>query len=89
MLQNGEEMRPLVEVLDGVEEAARSSAKVTKVQFTSATEATVTYDLLVRGTRVLNDTKGIAVLQDGTWKVSVKTLCTVAELSGIENAPGC
>ena len=89
VLENGDQLRPLLAAFSGDKNAAQSSAKVTAVQFTSATEATVTYDLLVGGTPALPGSKGSAVYQDQTWKVSVKTLCALVQLSGNAAAPGC
>jgi hypothetical protein len=89
VVENGDQLRPLLTAFSADENAARSSAKVTDVRFTSATEATVTYDLLVGGTPALPGSKGTSVLQDQTWKVTVKTLCALVELSGNAAAPGC
>lgn len=89
VLENGEMMRPVLTAFANDPNAARSSAKVTDVQFTSATQATVTFDLLVGGAPALPDSKGNAVLQDDTWKVSVKTLCALVELSANAAVPGC
>ncbi|MBT2406449.1 MULTISPECIES: hypothetical protein [unclassified Streptomyces] len=89
LLENGERLGPLLAGFAADPNAAKSSAKVTAVDFTSATEARVTYDLLVGGTTALPDSKGNSVLQDGVWKVSVKTLCALVKLSGNASAPGC
>ncbi|MGI5399959.1 hypothetical protein ACQEVG_10995 [Streptomyces sp. CA-135486] len=89
VLENGEQLQLLLAAFSGDKNAAQSSAKVTDVQFTSATEAAVTYDLLVGGTPALPGAKGSAVYQDQTWKVSVKTLCALVKLSGNAAAPGC
>ncbi|GGT41009.1 hypothetical protein [Streptomyces purpureus] len=88
VLENGERMRSVLEAMAGDPAASQTSAKITDVAFTSATEANVTYDLLVGGTPTLPDSKGTAVLQDDTWKVSVKTLCGLVKLSG-NAVPGC
>lgn len=88
VLENGELLEPLLGGFAGDPNAAASSAKVTDVVFTSPTEARVTYDLLVGGAPALPGSKGIAVLEDGVWKVSAKTLCALIELSG-NAAPGC
>ncbi|MFG2879992.1 hypothetical protein ACGFYU_34105 [Streptomyces sp. NPDC048337] len=88
VLENGETLQPLLAGFAADPMAAKSSAKVTEVVFTSPTEARVTYDLLVGDTPALPGSKGTAVLQDGVWKVSVKTLCGLVELSG-NAAPGC
>ncbi|MEU3480769.1 hypothetical protein ACI2LO_12550 [Streptomyces sp. NPDC033754] len=88
VLENGAAMQPVLAAFAGNENAAATSAKVTGVEFTSATEANVTYDLLVGGAPALPDSQGTSILQDGTWKVSVKTLCGLVELSGV-TVPGC
>lgn len=89
VLENGDALRPLLAAFGGDKNAARSSAKVTGVSFGSPTQAAVTYDLLVGGNPALPGAKGTAVLQDHTWKVSVKTLCALVRLSGNAAAPGC
>ncbi|MFH9725019.1 hypothetical protein ACH4M4_18930 [Streptomyces sp. NPDC017254] len=88
LLENGERMQAVLGAFGGDKNAAATSAKVTGVEFTSATGANVTYDLLVGGAPALPDAQGTSVLQDGTWKVSVKTLCGLVELSGV-TVPGC
>ncbi|GEB57818.1 hypothetical protein [Streptomyces gardneri] len=88
LLENGEAMQPVLAAFAGDRNAAMTSAKVTGVEFTSATEANVTYDLLVGGAPALPDSQGTTILQDDTWKVSVKTLCGLVELSGV-TVPGC
>ena len=50
------------------------------------------YTLLLNGATALPDASGTAVEQDGTWKVSVNTLCALVQLSGNATAsalPGC
>ncbi|WP_274562653.1 hypothetical protein [Streptomyces spiramyceticus] len=89
VLQNGEALRPVLIAFGSDPNAKKSSAKVTDVKFTSATEADVTYDLLVGGQPALPDSKGTSVLQDKVWKVSAKTLCALVKLSGNATAPGC
>lgn len=69
---------------------AKQSAAVKKVTFTSETEADVTYDLSIGGTVVLPGAQGKAVLQDGTWKVSRTTFCTLTALGAQgQTIPGC
>ncbi|MFE5619231.1 hypothetical protein [Streptomyces sp. NPDC056470] len=88
LLENGEQMRPALEALLTNQAAAAATAKVKTIEFTSPNDANVTYDLLVSGAPALADSKGSSVLQDGTWKVSVKTLCGLAQLSGA-TVQGC
>lgn len=89
VLEYGDLMEPLLAGLAKIPNADKSSAKVKAVAFTSPTEATVTYDVLVAGTPELSDSKGIAVLDDGVWKVSLKSLCGLIELSGNTAPPLC
>ncbi|MEU2658103.1 hypothetical protein ABZ615_22580 [Streptomyces sp. NPDC007325] len=88
LLENGEEMREVLAAFAGNPQAAATTAKVTGVTFTSASGADVTYDLLVGGNPLLPDSRGTSVLQDDTWKVSVKTLCGLVKLSGV-TVEGC
>lgn len=88
LLENGEQMRPALEALLTNDAASQATAKVKTIEFTSPNNANVTYDLLVAGSPAVPDSKGTSVYQDDTWKVSVKTLCGLAQLSGA-TVPGC
>ncbi|MFE0651791.1 hypothetical protein ACFVZH_24695 [Streptomyces sp. NPDC059534] len=88
LLENGEQMQPVLAAFAGDKNAALTAAKVTGVEFTSATDANVTYDLLVGGAPALPGSQGTSILQNDTWKVSMKTLCGLVELSGV-TVPGC
>lgn len=90
VLENGAEMRDVLESFSGDERGEQVAADVTEVGFGSATEADVTYALTLKGATALPDASGTAVNQDDTWKVSVKTLCALVKLSGNESpGPGC
>ena len=89
VLENGDTLRPLLAVFSGDKNATQANAKVTGVSFTSAKAADVTYDLIVGASTPLPNSKGTSVLQDQTWKVSVRSLCALVELSGNAAAPGC
>ncbi|MFD0370975.1 hypothetical protein [Streptomyces sp. NPDC059071] len=88
LLENGESMAPVLAAFAGDKNAQQTSVKVKKVDFTSPSGADVTYDLLVAGNTALPDAKGTSVLQNDTWKVSVKTLCGLVQVSGA-TVPGC
>ena len=63
-------------------------AKVVSIEFTSPTEANVNYKLHAAG-QVLNSS-GTAVLEDGVWKVSDVTFCTLVVLgNGSRPVKGC
>ncbi|MBD0838109.1 MULTISPECIES: hypothetical protein [unclassified Streptomyces] len=92
VLENGEQMAPVLRAFSGDERGGQVGAQVTEVAFTSPTEADVTYTLTLNGATALPDAAGTAVEQDGTWKVSAKTLCALVQLSGNGSAspvPGC
>ncbi|GAA1428622.1 hypothetical protein GCM10009601_42240 [Streptomyces thermospinosisporus] len=92
VLENGEQMSPVLQAFSGDQRGGQVQAKVTKITFTSPTEADVTYTLTLKGATVLPDASGTAVEQDGTWKVSAKTLCALVQMSGNGSAtavPGC
>lgn len=61
--------------------AQGSTATISSVTLTSATQATVKYDLLLLGTPLLKNQTGVAVYQDGVWKVGVATVCGLAVLA--------
>jgi hypothetical protein len=92
VLENGDRMAPVLQAFSGDARGGQVQAKVTKVEFTSPTEANVTYTLTLKGATALPDASGTAVEQDGTWKVSAKTLCALLQLSGNGSPspiPGC
>lgn len=89
-LENGDRMAPVLQAFSGDERGGQVQAEVNKVEFTSATEANVTYTLTLKGATVMPDATGTAVEQDDVWKVSVKTLCGLVGLSGNASPlPGC
>ncbi|MFF0187405.1 hypothetical protein [Streptomyces sp. NPDC005244] len=92
VLENGERMTPVLKGFNGDKRGQEVRAEVGRVEFTSPTAANVTYTLTLKGATALPDAAGTAVEQDGTWKVSVNTLCALVELSGDPSAgpaPGC
>ncbi|MEV5983077.1 hypothetical protein [Streptomyces sp. NPDC052114] len=90
VLENGAEMRAVLAGFSGDERGKQVAADVSGVEFTSATGADVTYALTLKGATALPDASGTSVEQDGTWKVSVKTLCALVKLSGNASpGPGC
>ncbi|MEV1066503.1 hypothetical protein [Streptomyces sp. NPDC050263] len=92
VLEHGEQMGPVLEAFSGDQRGAQVAAKVEKVEFTEPTEATVTYTLTLDGATALPGASGTAVEEDGTWKVSVNSLCALVQLSGDASAsalPGC
>lgn len=92
LLENGDKLRPLLQGFANDPRAGQVRAAVGSVTFTSATEADVTYTLTLKEQPVLPDASGTSVLQDGTWKVSVATLCALVSMdtgNGASKTPGC
>ncbi|WP_371658969.1 hypothetical protein [Streptomyces sp. NBC_00280] len=90
VLENGDKLGLLLQAFSGDQRGGQVEAKVADVEFTSPTAASVNYALLLDGATALPNASGTAVEQDGTWKVSLNTLCALVGLSGNEStAPGC
>jgi hypothetical protein len=68
---------------------AQASAVVHDVTLNDATHAHVTYDVILGETVALPAAEGNAVLQDGTWKVSAESFCSLIALGASEPIPGC
>jgi hypothetical protein len=75
LLQDGQQFASVIQSQAGGGLAAEATAKVTKVTVTSATQATVIYSILVAGQTALKGKSGVAVKQDGTWKVGLASFC--------------
>jgi hypothetical protein len=87
LLQNGQEFASIINTQAGSGLARSASAKVTAVRLTSATQATVTYDILMGGKPALSNQTGTAVYQDGTWKVGDGSFCQLLALENGGKAP--
>ena len=75
LLQNGQTFAAAVTAFSKSPLAAAVSAKVDSVTLTSATQANVKYDLTAAGTSVQSGATGVAVLEDGVWKVGDASFC--------------
>ncbi len=80
LLQDGSQFASIISAQAGSGLASAASAKVTKVTLVSATQASVTYSILVGGQTALPHQAGVAVYQDGTWKVGVASFCGLLTL---------
>ena len=92
VLEHGSAMAPVLQAFSGDKRGGEVRSDVKNVEFTGPTEATVTYDLVLNGATALPSASGTSVQEGGTWKVSVKTLCALVQLSGNASAsalPGC
>ena len=81
LLQNGAALESAIKAFANFPLANGIGAKVTNVTVSSATKAAVTYNLTSSsGGALLSDQKGVAVYQDGTWKVGDESLCGLFRL---------
>jgi len=80
LLQNGQVFAPVIKAQAGSTLASAATARVTKVTVVSPAQAKVTYSILVAGTPQLKNQAGVAVLQDGTWKVGDASFCGLLAL---------
>jgi hypothetical protein len=75
LLENGSTYAAAISAFASSPLASAVTSKVDSVKVTSATAATVKYDLSALGTTVAKGASGTAVLQDGTWKVGDSVFC--------------
>jgi hypothetical protein len=80
LLQDGQEFATIIKSQASSSLAAQASAKVTKVTLISATQAKVIYTILENGKPALSNQAGVAVLQDGIWKVGIASFCSLLAL---------
>jgi hypothetical protein len=90
LLENGTQYTSQLKAQAKNPQAKVASASVQKVALTSATKANVTWTILLSGSPVLAGQKGTAVLQSGTWRVSVASFCALLALqNGGKAGAGC
>ena len=75
LLQDGQTFSSVIKAQAGSGLASQATSKVTKVTVVSSTQAKVTYSILLAGQTALSNRPGVAVYQDGTWKVGVASFC--------------
>ncbi len=87
LLQNGQAYTAIIDAQSGSSLASSASAKVTKLTVTSPAQATVTYNVLLGTTPVLTNQSGVAVYQNGIWKVGDASFCGLLALENGGKAP--
>ncbi|HEX6451631.1 MAG TPA: hypothetical protein VF060_19465 [Trebonia sp.] len=85
LLQNGPTFASTISAMSALGSSA--SAKVSAVKVTSASQATVTYTVYLGKTAALPNAKGVAVLENGIWKVSDASFCQLLALQNGGKAP--
>lgn len=90
LVQDGQEFASVIKAGASSASSQTASASVQSVTLTSATQAAVTYTILVSGTPMLQGQKGVAVYENGTWKVGLSSFCALMALQSGGKAPtGC
>lgn len=88
LLQNGSQFASAVQAFSSSPLASAVSAKVDSVTVTSPTQASVKYDLTAAGQSVAKGATGVAVLENGVWKVGDASFCgLLKEGSSFLNIP--
>ena len=82
LLQNGSVFAPVIRAQAGSVLARLATAKVTHVTLTGTSQAAVIYSILVGGNAKagLPGISGVAVYQDGVWKVGQASFCGLLKL---------
>lgn len=89
-LQHLQDSANFAQVLDaqaGSGLSASTTASVSAISGTAPGVASVTYTIEMGGTPVLADQTGVAVQEDGQWKVSASTFCDLLTLQNAGVAP--
>ena len=87
LLQNGSAFASIIQAQAGSPLASSATSSVTAVTVESSTQAKVTYSILVGGTPALKNQPGVAVYQNGIWKVGDQSFCALLTLENSGKAP--
>ena len=68
--------------------AATATSKVSQVTLTGTSQASVTYSIFVGGQAALPGQHGVAVYQDGVWKVGLVSFCSLLKLENAGKSSG-
>jgi ABC-type transport system substrate-binding protein len=88
LIQGGDAFAATIQAEASNPLAASATVKVNSVTLTSPTQATVSYSILVGGQPALPNQTGLAVLDNGTWKVSAASFCNLLLLENGGKASG-
>jgi hypothetical protein len=88
LLQNGQEFASVIRAQAHSTLAEAATSKVTHVTLTGTSTAAVTYDILVGGKVGLGGQSGVAVYQNGVWKVGATSFCGLLKLENGGSSKG-
>ncbi|HEY3906127.1 MAG TPA: hypothetical protein VGM14_19615 [Streptosporangiaceae bacterium] len=80
LLENGSGFSSVINSQAGSPLALAATAKVTNVSLTGTTQAAVSYGIYLSGKSALPGQSGVAVYQDGVWKVGDTSFCGLLKL---------
>jgi hypothetical protein len=89
LLEDGPQFASIIQAQHNSSLAKAASAKVISVGMVSSSQALVKYDILADGAVALSNESGVAVLQNGTWKVGVQSFCGLLKLEGTKTPAAC
>jgi hypothetical protein len=87
LLQNGSAFASILRSQASSPLAASAASSVSAVTVESPEQAKVTYSILLHGTPALKNEPGLAVHQNGTWKVGDQSFCALLILESSGKAP--
>lgn len=88
LIQQGDAFAATIQAQAANPLAQSATVKVNSVTLTSPTQAVVSYSILVGGQPALPNQNGLAVLDNGTWKVSATSFCNLLILENGGKATG-
>ncbi|MFJ4206208.1 hypothetical protein ACIP2Y_42215 [Streptomyces sviceus] len=90
VVEDGDENALMIDNLFRDPSGGKLRAEVTSVAYTSDVHAEVAYDLTREGRRLDTGGPGAAVLQEGGWKVALRTVCALTRhAEDAPEAPSC
>jgi hypothetical protein len=89
LIQGGDKLAKVLEAQkQGNPLASSATAKVTHVTLTGTSQASVTYSILLGGQAALSGQPGVAIYEDGVWKVGLASFCSLLKLENSGNSSG-
>jgi hypothetical protein len=87
LLQNGQVFESIIKAQAGSPLASEATSSVSSVTVESPAQAKVLYSILVGGSAALKNQPGVAVFQNGSWKVGDQSFCSLLTLENSGKAP--
>jgi hypothetical protein len=88
LLQNGQAFAAVIKAQSKNTLATTATSKVSSVKLSGAKKAAVVYTIYVGGQPALKNKRGVAVYQDGVWKVGLVSFCGLLQLENAGSTTG-